>query len=39
MAIVTIKSKSGIPKYKQIVASIEDAIVNGTLKKGNNREK
>jgi DNA-binding transcriptional regulator YhcF (GntR family) len=32
--IVTIKEKSSIPKYKQIVASIEDAIVNGTLKKG-----
>lgn len=34
MGIVTIKEKSGIPKYKQIVASIEDAIVRGTLKKG-----
>lgn len=34
MGIVTIKEKSGTPKYKQIVASIEDAIVSGTLKKG-----
>lgn len=34
MGIVTIKNKSGTPKYKQIVASIEDAIVNGALKKG-----
>ena len=34
MRIVTIKDKSGTPKYKQIVASVEDAIVNGTLKKG-----
>ena len=34
MGIVTIKDKSSIPKYKQIVASIENAIVNGTLKKG-----
>ena len=34
MGIVTIREKSGTPKYKQIVASIEDAIVNGSLKKG-----
>jgi len=34
MSIVTIKKTSGIPKYKQIVASIENAILNGTLKKG-----
>lgn len=34
MGIVTIKDKSGTPKYKQIVASIEDAIVKGELKKG-----
>jgi len=34
MGIVTIIEKSGIPKYKQIIASIEDAIVLGTLKKG-----
>ena len=33
MEIVSIK-KSGTPKYKQIVASIEEAIVNGKLKKG-----
>lgn len=34
MRIVTVKEKSGIPKYKQIVASIEEAIVTGTLKRG-----
>ena len=34
MGIVTVKDKSGTPKYKQIVASIEDAIIKGTLKKG-----
>lgn len=34
MGIVTIREKSGMPKYKQIVASIEEAIVNGSLKKG-----
>ena len=34
MGIVTIIEKSGTPKYKQIVCSIEDAIVKGTLKKG-----
>ncbi|WP_299394785.1 GntR family transcriptional regulator [uncultured Gelidibacter sp.] len=34
MGIVNIKEKSSIPKYKQIVASIEAAIVAGTLKKG-----
>ena len=33
MKISSLK-KSGMPKYKQIVASIEDAIVNGALKKG-----
>jgi DNA-binding transcriptional regulator YhcF (GntR family) len=30
----SINNKSGIPKYKQIVVSIEDAIHNGALKKG-----
>ena len=34
MKIVTLKDKSGIPKYKQIIASIEDAIIKGALKKG-----
>ncbi|WP_034059337.1 GntR family transcriptional regulator [Lacinutrix jangbogonensis] len=34
MGIVTIRDKSGVPKYKQIVASIEKAIVSGALKKG-----
>jgi DNA-binding transcriptional regulator YhcF (GntR family) len=34
MGIVTIKNKSGTPKYKQIIASIEKAIISGALKKG-----
>lgn len=34
MRIVTVKEKSGIPKYRQIVTSIEEAIVEGTLRKG-----
>ena len=34
MSIVSIKDNSGKPKYKQIIASIEDAIVSGALKKG-----
>ena len=32
--MITIKKKIGVPKYKQIINSIEDAIVSGTLKKG-----
>lgn len=34
MRIVKIKENSSIPKYKQIVASIEEAVRNGSLKKG-----
>lgn len=34
MPIVSIEEKSGTPKYKQIVAAIEGAIMEGTLKKG-----
>jgi DNA-binding transcriptional regulator YhcF (GntR family) len=34
MGIVFLNKKLGKPKYKQIVASIEDAISNGVLKKG-----
>lgn len=34
MSIVTIKKSKSKPKYKQIVSSIEKAIVNGKLKKG-----
>mgnify|MGYP003637612091 FL=1 len=34
MGIVSIIKKSGTPKYKQIVASFEEAISSGTLKKG-----
>ncbi|MEP3839147.1 MAG: GntR family transcriptional regulator [Algibacter sp.] len=32
--MINIKSKIGIPKYKQIINSIEEAILDGTLKKG-----
>jgi DNA-binding transcriptional regulator YhcF (GntR family) len=34
MSLVILNKASGIPKYKQIVASIETAILNGRLKKG-----
>ncbi len=34
MSIVSIKKKSGKPKYRQIIASIENAITDGTLQKG-----
>jgi DNA-binding transcriptional regulator YhcF (GntR family) len=34
MNIVSIKENSGLPKYKQIVSSIENAITSGLLKKG-----
>lgn len=34
MEIVFLQKKSGIPKYKQIVTSVEEAIINGVLKKG-----
>ncbi|WP_439129544.1 GntR family transcriptional regulator [Polaribacter sp.] len=34
MGIVSLKKNIGVPKYKQIVTSIEDALTNGTLKKG-----
>ena len=34
MEIVSIQNDSGMPKYKQIVISVENAIVNGFLKKG-----
>lgn len=32
--MISIQQKTGTPKYKQIIASIENAIVSGTLKKG-----
>ena len=32
--MITIKKKTGTPKYKQIIASIENAIISGSLKKG-----
>ncbi|SHM96507.1 winged helix-turn-helix domain-containing protein [Polaribacter sp. KT 15] len=34
MSLVTLNKKSKVPKYKQIIASIEDAVQNGTFKKG-----
>lgn len=34
MSIVSVKGNSGTPKYKQIVASIEEAVLSGALKKG-----
>ncbi|MFV9550211.1 GntR family transcriptional regulator [Algibacter sp. PT7-4] len=34
MNTISIKKKSGTPKYKQIVAVIENAIIEGSLKKG-----
>ena len=34
MEIAPLQKDSGIPKYKQIVGAIEDAIVEGVLKKG-----
>lgn len=33
--MIEVKNKIGIPKYKQIINSIEDAISSGILKKGN----
>ena len=32
--MIEIKKKIGIPKYKQIINAIENAIENGLLKKG-----
>ncbi|WP_158840623.1 GntR family transcriptional regulator [Polaribacter sp. L3A8] len=32
--MIEVKNKIGIPKYKQIILNIEDAINNGKLKKG-----
>uniref|UniRef100_UPI00404A5F6D GntR family transcriptional regulator n=1 Tax=Flavobacterium sp. TaxID=239 RepID=UPI00404A5F6D len=34
MGIVSIKENSSLPKYKQIVASIEQSIIDGSLRKG-----
>ena len=33
MGLLRLQKQSAIPKYKQIVSSIEDAIVSGILKK------
>ena len=32
--MINIREKTGVPKYKQIISSIEEAIVSGQLKKG-----
>ena len=32
--MISVKKKIGTPKYKQIISSIEDAIISGVLKKG-----
>ncbi|WP_434036407.1 GntR family transcriptional regulator [Formosa sp. 4Alg 33] len=34
MSVITIDKKTGTPKYKQIIESIERAIMSGDLKKG-----
>ena len=34
MGIISIENNLGIPKYKQIIKSVEDAIVNNQLKRG-----
>ncbi|MDW5290263.1 GntR family transcriptional regulator [Formosa sp. PL04] len=34
MGVINIKKNTGVPKYKQIIESIEDAIISGDLKKG-----
>lgn len=34
MSIIFIKENSGVPKYKQIIASLEESIVSGKVKKG-----
>ena len=34
MNLISIRENSGIPKYKQIIGSIEESIENGDIKKG-----
>lgn len=34
MQMISVKNNSGIPKYKQIVSSIEDGVISGAIKKG-----
>lgn len=34
MSLISVKDHIGIPKYKQIVSSVEDALAAGLLKKG-----
>ncbi len=34
MSTITIKDNTGVPKYRQIISSIEEAILNGVYKRG-----
>lgn len=34
MSLISVKEGLGVPKYKQIVSSVEDGLVSGILKKG-----
>lgn len=34
MGIISVKDNLGVPKYKQIIQSVEDGLTDGTLKKG-----
>mgnify|MGYP000055945612 FL=1 len=34
MSVITIRENNGVPKYKQIITSIENGILNGTYKQG-----
>lgn len=34
MGIITIEEKIGVPKYKQIISSVENALINNELKRG-----
>ena len=34
MSLILVKENIGVPKYKQIVSSVEDNLTNGLLKKG-----
>lgn len=36
MSLISVKDNVGIPKYKQIVSSVEEALISGDLKKGDN---
>ena len=34
MSLISVKEQIGVPKYKQIVQSIEDGLISGLIKKG-----